>query len=286
MRKNRVRLTESQLHNVIKESVKRVLREGDFDDINLNGYIDPAERQRQIDSDWKSIDNVDKRLINRFESDNPETFAHDEKWLDDVHGNKNIRNDNLAQYASNPEHFDKFMTSDIWKSDAIGTDNGTSGFELAKNRNGISESQLHNVIKESVKKVLREHEDDWFDEMDTAYIGRTSAYYDDDNESVFAPDYWTYSTDPNDPDFADEVYELNEDGKSELNWWIRSQRFNEYQRNNAFNPNDKSSEEMWEYLTDRSNGFLADSNNGDDIIGESIHRIIKESVKKALKRLK
>lgn len=31
MRKNRVRLTEAQLHRVIKESVSRILKEGNFD---------------------------------------------------------------------------------------------------------------------------------------------------------------------------------------------------------------------------------------------------------------
>ena len=68
----------------------------------------------------------------------------------------------------------------------------------------LNESQLRKIVAESVKKVLKEtkilkeHEDDWFDESDTAYIGRTSAYYEDDDSSMYAPDYWTYSTEPND----------------------------------------------------------------------------------------
>jgi hypothetical protein len=97
-------------------------------------------------------------------------------------------------------------------------------------------------------RLLFEHEDDYFWDDDTAYIGRTNAYYEDDGESVFTPDYWTYSTDPNDKDFAGEVYQLDDEGKKELNWWIRCQRFNEYQRSHAFNPNENSAEEEWEEL--------------------------------------
>ena len=39
MRNNRIRLTESQLHNVIKESVKKVLRE-EYDSSEYEGLID------------------------------------------------------------------------------------------------------------------------------------------------------------------------------------------------------------------------------------------------------
>ena len=120
----------------------------------------------------------------------------------------------------------------------------------------LNESQFNNlvskIVKESVKRVLREHEDDWFDESDEGYIGRTSAfygYYDDD--SIYEPDYWTYSTDPNDEEFAGEVYQLNDEGKSELNYWIRCRRFNEYQRKNAFNPRNESPEEEWNKLTNK-----------------------------------
>ena len=131
---------------------------------------------------------------------------------------------------------------------------------LQKNKNmkqtvKLNESQLRKIVAESVKKVLKEtrilkeHEDDWFDESDTAYIGRTSAYYEDDDSSVYTPDYWTYSTEPNDREFAGEVYELNNDGKQELNYWLRCQRFNEYQRAHAFAPRNESPEQEWNLLT-------------------------------------
>lgn len=124
-----------------------------------------------------------------------------------------------------------------------------------KNIVKLNESQLRKIVAESVKKVLlkkrmlREHEDDWFKESDTAFIGRTSAYYDDDDSSVYEPDYWTYSDEPNDRDFAGEVYELNDEGKAELNYWLRCRRFNEYQRSHAFNPRTETPEQEWALLT-------------------------------------
>ena len=50
MKKNRIRLTESHLHNIIKESVKRVLKETRFDYIDL----DPYEHDKMIDNDYHS----------------------------------------------------------------------------------------------------------------------------------------------------------------------------------------------------------------------------------------
>ena len=50
MKKNRIRFTESHLHNIIKESVKRVLKETRFDYIDL----DPYEHDKMIDNDYHS----------------------------------------------------------------------------------------------------------------------------------------------------------------------------------------------------------------------------------------
>ena len=52
-----------------------------------------------------------------------------------------------------------------------------------------------------------------FFEDETVYIGRTEAYYNQDDDDLFYPDLWTWSNDPKDDDFAGEVYELNDDGK-------------------------------------------------------------------------
>lgn len=89
----------------------------------------------------------------------------------------------------------------------------------------------------------------WFEENDTAYIGRTAAYYSDyDDDCLYIPDLWTYDTNPDCNDFAGEVYQLSDDGKRELNWWIECRKMNEYERKHAFNPNLNSMEEEYEEL--------------------------------------
>ena len=50
MNKNRIKHTESHLHNIIKQSVKRVLKEMRFDYIDL----DPYEHDKMIDKDYRS----------------------------------------------------------------------------------------------------------------------------------------------------------------------------------------------------------------------------------------
>ena len=51
-----------------------------------------------------------------------------------------------------------------------------------------------------------------FFEDETVYIGRTEAYYNPDDDDLFYPDLWTWSDNPEDDDFAGEVYALNDDG--------------------------------------------------------------------------
>ena len=60
------------------------------------------------------------------------------------------------------------------------------------------------------------------------YVGRTSAYYgdDDSDDDIFVPDYWNWSNDPK--ELAGDVYELNQDGHDLLFEWIddRSRGYN------------------------------------------------------------
>lgn len=93
---------------------------------------------------------------------------------------------------------------------------------------------------------------------DKMYIGRTAAYYDDDDDSVFAPDYWTYSEDKDDKDFAGEVHELTEEGAAELEWWCECKRMNQYQRNHCFGYRNENAEQMWEKLTNPENGYIVE----------------------------
>ena len=51
------------------------------------------------------------------------------------------------------------------------------------------------------------------------YIGRTSAYYgDEDVDDFFVPNYWNWSNDPK--ELAGDVHELNQEGHDFLFEWI------------------------------------------------------------------
>jgi hypothetical protein len=130
-------------------------------------------------------------------------------------------------------------------------------YKINENTVKLTESKLKQIVAESVKKVLSESYwsgGEYYEDQEEMYIGRTSAYYgyDDDDDNIYEPDYWTYDEDPNCKEFAGEVYALNADGISELNWWLNCQRSNEYQRRNTFNHNNMSREQMWNHLTDPS----------------------------------
>ena len=46
--KRRIRLTEGDLHRIVKQSVNRVLRESHYDDIRSNGWQDKLEQIAQL----------------------------------------------------------------------------------------------------------------------------------------------------------------------------------------------------------------------------------------------
>lgn len=87
------------------------------------------------------------------------------------------------------------------------------------------------------------------------YIGRTSAYYDDDDDCVFTPDLWTDSDNP--ADLAGEVHKLTESGEKLLDdyYWDLGAGY-DLCHGRAQGLADKfSREEMWEHLTNPENGY-------------------------------
>lgn len=52
MKKNRIRLTESKLHGIIKESVKRVLKEM-YSDLDPYEDLDPYDYEKMMDNDYR-----------------------------------------------------------------------------------------------------------------------------------------------------------------------------------------------------------------------------------------
>ena len=88
--------------------------------------------------------------------------------------------------------------------------------------------------------------------MEKMYIARTAAYFEPDEDDLYVPDLWTWSEDPDDKDFEGDVYELNDEAASELVWWLRCQKMNEWQRRNCFIPDNRRPEEVWESLVEQS----------------------------------
>ena len=95
-----------------------------------------------------------------------------------------------------------------------------------------------------------------FKENEKVYIGRTAAYYDWNEDDIFAPDYWTWSNDKNSEEFASEVFELTPDGLRHLDWWITCRMMNGWQRKNSWNVHENSSEQEFYDLTDLKNEFI------------------------------
>lgn len=86
------------------------------------------------------------------------------------------------------------------------------------------------------------------------FIGRTDAFYNDDDESLYTPEYWTYSDDENDKDFAAEhdVHELTAEGYAELQEYMNRRRMNDYYRSRAGRSvfDRMSYNQVWDYLMD------------------------------------
>lgn len=80
------------------------------------------------------------------------------------------------------------------------------------------------------------------------FISRTAAYYGPTEYSLYVEDTWTWSEDENDKDFAGVVYELDDDGVKELEWWLRCRRMNQYEKNHSFNPDLRNQEQVWKSL--------------------------------------
>ena len=122
----------------------------------------------------------------------------------------------------------------------------------------VFEKFINSNMDAIIQEVYKRLNESYFHDGEKAYIGRTDAYYADEYDGdVYEPEYWTYSTDINDKDFAEggDLYQLTDEGKEIINSWLDSKEHNEYQRMNARRSGGLSSfanmdkEELWDYLT-------------------------------------
>ena len=185
MKKNIIRLTESQLHRVIKESVTKVLKEGAFDP------YDEKYKDFQNDFSWNQFDMDNNDPTIDFEKTahsrtplqgngylNLYGNARDENWnVQDTHGLNAMNAMSNNPYA---RHQAQHMGSTLKQSSDNGMNDisklgesklheisygGTSKQGKPYDNYGIPkpikvrESQLHNIVKESINKVIQEG---WF----------------------------------------------------------------------------------------------------------------------------
>jgi len=90
---------------------------------------------------------------------------------------------------------------------------------------------------------------------ETLYIGRTAAYYDDDDNYVFTPDLWACGDDP--AKLAGEIHVLTEEGVGLIDRWLYDLGAG-YDLCNGRAQGlaaQYSREEMWNHLTDPKNGL-------------------------------
>ena len=79
MKNNKVRLTEAQLHQVIKESVKNVLKEDEFNRNNYDKYFGLTRPYKDIiESDGELIYQAANRVFSYCNNDNVKQFLGNE----------------------------------------------------------------------------------------------------------------------------------------------------------------------------------------------------------------
>ena len=165
MNKNRIRLTESQLHNLIKKSVKSFINEGG----HLTWKDDDGRMHTNSQDNWYGIEGA--------------TFVSHGEWSDgeiyfDYEGEQYVINANDAEEwlwndfkeycEENNLNPDEHSDDEIWYNFArnegydvllnLGPYNESYEMNESKKRKvRLTESQLHRVIKESVKRLLKEN---------------------------------------------------------------------------------------------------------------------------------
>lgn len=170
MKKNKIRLTESQLRKLVKKSVKSFINEGG----HLTWKDDDGRMHTNSQDNWYGIEGA--------------TFVWHGEWSDgeiyfDYEGEQYVINANDAEEwlwtdfkeycEENNLNPDEHSDDEIWYNFAknegydvllnLGPYNESYEMNeskyMNKNKIRLTESGLHNVIKESVKRILNEWED-------------------------------------------------------------------------------------------------------------------------------
>lgn len=145
MSKNRIKLNEAQLRNIIRNTILEGVYTGT--DILPQGYDDEVEQgmdraQWDNDPEWGPYDKAYQTLVQMNNSDHYKKLDTESDW-DDF--------DSIRDYYDDAKEMelDDLENKNIYES------------QNSKNRIGLTESQLHRVIKESVENMLSEINRGW-----------------------------------------------------------------------------------------------------------------------------
>lgn len=172
MNKNRIRLTESQLHRVIKESVRQMLSEVNWNDPKWQ-YSLGALAGRKHNSDVQNDDysneegEIDDFAAKANGGHYSKDFLRGQSDFEDATSDyirDTVNSDPMVKFEWDgdkdvDDYYDAYgdYSDDDWMRNEYGDkDFSLHGYDLkgAMKKRGLSESRLHNVIKESVKRVL------------------------------------------------------------------------------------------------------------------------------------
>ena len=190
MKKNRIRLTESQLHKLIKESVKSFINEGG----HLTWKDDDGRMHTNSQDNWYGIEGAtfvshgawsDGEIYFDYEGEQYVINANDaEEWLWD----------DFKEYCEeNNLNPDEHSDDEIWYNFArnegydvllnLGPYNESYEMNESKKRKvRLTESQLHNIVKKTIAKILNESQ--------TVRVGEYNIKFDDDNKTIISVNGW------------------------------------------------------------------------------------------------
>lgn len=144
MRKNRIILTESRLHRVINESVKRMINE------SIDEFKNASTERFNTDPTYRNM--ID---VNGIEDEDEFLNAIDNHQFNPNYARENGYNDVADKWEERSKKYPEGFVRD-----QFGTwidDRGDDIYEsIRKNKVRLTESDLHNIVKESVKRVLNE----------------------------------------------------------------------------------------------------------------------------------
>ena len=243
MNKNRIRLTESDLHRIAGESVNKILKESSWADgqemiqayhIATVGAEDSS--QEEADFAYKIYDRLTHNEMTADEAiraitngdltpdTEPEVVSRDAV---------NFGTSNDGRYFLT---YDRYTgTFDVWER----TMNESINKNMNKKTVRLTESDLHSIIRESVKRILRESDNEfsYSDSMDLGsgkhrqtiiYNGKEIGYLFLKEKNQFAP--------------IEELYLLPDIEYGLQDGWIDFKRFTDY--NEAFEYASQNFEEL------------------------------------------